>query len=284
MIPNILQLLRVKQYIKNGLIFVPLIFSQYSLDGIQNNVAVTTLAFVSFCLISSSVYIFNDLIDIERDKLHRVKAKRPISSGKISKTVAISIACFTLTMSLISAFIAGSYLWLVLLLYLLNNIFYTLYLKQHFLIDIFSITLGFLLRVYAGALVISAPVSEYLLLLVFFLSLFLVAGKRRYELLFLEENSTKHRPSLEGYSVYYLDQLMLISSTVTLVIYSIYSTSSERRALIYTVPIATLGLFRYYSLTHNMNKGEPSDDLLSDNVILIAVLLYLAIIFFGYLR
>jgi len=277
-----LRLLRVKQYTKNSFIFVPLIFSQATLAGIVNNLPNSLIAFAAFCLISSSAYILNDLFDLEKDKLHPVKAKRPLASGELSVSFASGLLFLTLAAAIALSLLLSLALSFVIIAYLLNNLFYSFYLKQYALFDIFSLSLGFLLRVFAGAVAIKVPVSAYLFLVVFFLSLYLGAGKRRYELLLLGENSDGHRQALKGYSVYYLDQIMLIASTVTLVIYALYIMKAKNHMLVYTVPVITLGLFRYYFLTHSEQKGEPADDILQDKLILASAFLYFVIVFLSF--
>lgn len=278
MIKNLIELLRVKQYIKNGLVFVPLIFSQHTFGGITENIYRVFFVFIAFCFVSSAVYIFNDIVDKEEDKHHPVKSKRPIPSNKVVLPVAISTAFVLFVASMVISFVLGIKVILVILAYIVTNILYSSYFKRYALFDIFVLSLFFLLRIYAGAVAINVNVSAYLFLAVFFLSLYLASGKRRYELLLLGEEHSKHRLSLKNYSVYYLDQLMLISSTITLVIYSLYAIDSKRSLLMLTVPIVTFGLFRYYHLTHNKQKGEPSDDIISDKVIIITAISYLFII------
>lgn len=282
MIKAILQLLRVKQYTKNSFIFVPLIFSQATIAGIVGLLPKSILAFASFCFISSAAYIINDIFDAEKDRLHPVKAKRPLASGKISPQTAWLLLVIVLVGALLLGITLSLGFVLIILAYLANNLFYSFYLKRFALFDIFSLSLGFLLRIFAGAVAISVPVSAYLFLVVFFLSLYLGAGKRRYELLLLGEESTGHRHSLSSYSVYYLDQVMLIASTVTLVVYALYIIKAKNHMLVYTVPVVTLGLFRYYFLTHKEEKGEPSDDILQDKLILASAFLYFIIVLLSF--
>lgn len=261
---------------------MPLIFSQAVLAGILNLLPRSLLAFASFCLISSTAYIINDIFDVSKDKLHPVKAKRPLASGQISTSFAWGLAAATFGGAIAVGFSLSLPFVLVILIYLANNLIYSFSLKQYALFDIFSLSLGFLLRVFAGALAIAVPVSAYLFLVVFFLSLYLGAGKRRYELLLLGEQSTGHRQSLTSYSVYYLDQIMLIASTVTLVVYALYIIKAKNHMLVYTVPVVTLGLFRYYFLTHSEQKGEPADDILQDKLILASAFLYVVIVFLSF--
>ncbi len=276
------RLIRVKQWVKNVLVFVPLVFAATSPEWILGHLPQTLMAFLSFCFISSAVYVFNDIKDVERDRLHPVKRLRPLPSGRISTATATVVGALFLFLSAALGYLLGKPFLLVLVLYTLNNLLYTVLLKNLQLFDVFSIAFGFVLRVYAGAVAIDVPVSAYLFLTVFFLALFLAIGKRRYEILLLGEEGKNHRKSLRHYSVYYLDQLMNISATLTLVVYTIYALSRDDFLFAFTVPIVVFGLFRYYHITHNKGKGEPSDDLLSDPFILLSGALYSGVVLLNF--
>jgi len=263
------KLLRVKQYVKNFLLFVPLVFGKPVEEWIFLFPKVL-LAFILFSLASSSIYIINDIKDREKDRLHPVKSKRPIASGKIGVNTALAIAIILLIVSVLGAWFLNKTFAITLVLYLVNNLLYSFVLKSYQLLDVFSIAFGFVLRVYAGAAVINVPVSTYLFLTIFFLALFLGFGKRRYEILTLKADKERHRASLRDYTVYYLDQLMTISATLALVVYTIYVVEHTNKIMVFTVPVVVFGLFRYYHITHNLRRGEPSDDLLSDPGILAA--------------
>ena len=269
-----IRLLRPHQWVKNLLVFVPLLFAAPSFDWMARNAPSVLLAFLSFSLLSSAIYVFNDIRDLERDRFHPVKRKRPLPSGEVPVPSAALLGILLFFLSLAAGYPLGWTFLLVLLTYALNNLLYTLYLKNYQLFDVFSIAFGFVLRVYAGAVAIDVPVSEYLFLTVFFLALFLAIGKRRYELLLLGDGGKAHRRVLRHYSVYYLDQLMNISATLTLVVYTLYTLEVPRKGMVFTVPIVVFGLFRYYHITHNLKRGEPSDDLLSDPIILLSALAY----------
>ncbi len=273
-----IRLLRPRQWVKNLLVFVPLLFAAPSFDWMARNAPSVLLAFLSFSLLSSAIYVFNDIRDLERDRLHPVKRKRPLPSGEVPVPSAALLGILLFLLSLAAGYPLGWTFLLVLLTYALNNLLYTLYLKNYQLFDVFSIAFGFVLRVYAGAVAIDVPVSEYLFLTVFFLALFLAIGKRRYELLLLGDGGKAHRKVLRHYSVYYLDQLMNISATLTLVVYTIYTLEGAREGMVFTVPIVVFGLFRYYHITHNLKRGEPSDDLLSDPLILFSGFLYALVV------
>lgn len=270
---DVLRLLRPHQWTKNVLVVVPLVFGRS--PGEWGTYALPVLlAFVSFSLVASAVYILNDVVDREVDRLHPVKSRRPIARGAISVERALTLAAFLLVVGLVLAEGVSGGLLLVVLLYFTNNLFYTFLLRDLPLLDVFSVAVGFLLRVYGGAVAVEVPVSVYLFLTVFFLALFFALGKRRHELLLLSGKAAHHRKALRLYTVYYLDQLMLISATLALVVYTLYAIQHARPGMVYTVPVAVFGIFRYYHLTHNLNRGEPSDDLFTDPWILGAGLVY----------
>lgn len=255
-------LLRPHQYTKNALIFVPMVFAQ-RWDLIEKVVE----AFVLWSLMASAVYAFNDARDALSDRAHPTKRRRPVAAGLISPSQAYVAAFFLGVGSLTGAFVLNVTFGTLLLAYLLNNLFYTFWLKRFPLWDVFSITGGFLLRTYGGAIGGAIPISVYLFMTVFFLSLFLALGKRRHEILLLGGPGSEAqtvRKSLRGYSVYYLDQLMNISATLTLVVYILYLMHATFGWMLATLPIVVMGLFRYYHLTHNYGAGEPSRDLFAD--------------------
>lgn len=257
-------LLRPYQYTKNFLLFAPVVFAKR-----WDLLSEAFWAFLLWCLGSSAVYALNDAKDAPQDRLHPVKKNRPVAAGLISPRQAYAGAAAL-------AFVAiGGAVWLqplfalLLLLYMANNLLYTFWLKRLVLWDVFSIAAGFLLRVYGGAALGPIPISAYLFMTVFFLSLFLALGKRRHELLLLSsEQATQSRRSLSGYSVYYLDQLMGISATLTLTVYILYLMHAPFRWLLMSLPVVVMGIFRYYHLTHNKGAGEPSRDLFADPLLL----------------
>ena len=281
---DILKLLRVKQYVKNVLVFVPLVFGRHIQEW-KNYLPDVILTFIIFSFASSSIYIFNDIMDREKDRQHPVKSKRPIASGRIKVRYALILMVILLFASLIGSLSIDIRLFIVILLFILNNLLYTLLLKKIQLLDVFSIALGYILRVYAGAIAADVVVSHYLFLTVFFLALFLAFGKRRYEIMLLEEKREHHRKTLKDYSVYYLDQLMNISATMSLIIYVLYIISTHPHdLLVYTIPVVTFGIFRYYHITHNLKRGEPSDDLISDMWIISSAVLYIIIVALNFLK
>ncbi len=262
-------LLRPHQYTKNMLIFVPFLFGKA-----WETLGLVIATFVAWCLMASAIYALNDTRDAEEDRHHPHKCHRPIAAGILTPTVGyLTALTLSLPAILIASFVNLLTL-LLLLLYAVNNLLYTFYLKRVQLLDVFSIAAGFVLRVYGGAAAGGIPVSPYLFMTAFFLSLYLAFGKRRHELLLTEKVEIDFRQVLKRYSVYYLDQLMVISATMTLVVYVQYLLEGHYRWLLWTLPLMVLGLFRYYHLTHNLSAGEPSWDLFADPFLLIVGALY----------
>lgn len=253
-----IKLLRPQQHTKNVLVFVPFVFAKAWSEWDS-----AFLIFLAWCLMASAVYAFNDAQDAEADRQHPTKRFRPIASGALSKTVGYVTALILGLIALGLGYHVGLVSLAFLLGYLLNNLLYSWRLKRIQLLDVFSVAVGFVLRVYGGASAVRVAVSPYLFMTVFFLSLYLALGKRRHELL-LSEGQTAFRSVLERYSIYYLDQLMVISATMTLVVYTQYLLEGSFRWLLWTLPLVVLGIFRYYHLTHNLAAGEPSRDLFSD--------------------
>ncbi|MCS7297646.1 MAG: UbiA prenyltransferase family protein [Bacteroidia bacterium] len=267
---NWIRLLRPQQYVKNFFILPPMIFAR-RWDVVEE----TAIGFGLYCLTSSAVYAFNDAYDAPADRCHPYKRFRPIASGAIAPHSALAVAAFLAVGSILGGFLLKPLFAMILFLYLLNNLLYTLWLKRIALLDVFSIAAGFILRIYGGAVIGSIPVSTYLFMTVFFLSTFLAFGKRRHELLIVSpKEAPLNRKSLRLYSVYYLDQVMNISATLTLVVYVLYLMQNAFMWLLGTLPIVVMGLFRYYHLTHNKQGGEPTQELLTDRFLLVLGGLY----------
>lgn len=259
-----IKLLRPHQYTKNALILVPAFFAKA-----WPSLPVVGVGFLLWSVGASALYMVNDAYDAPLDRHHPQKKSRPIAAGLISPTQAYLVAAFLGLGTLGGSFLLSP-LWSVLiLLYGLNTLLYTFWLKNLPLWDIFSIAAGFLLRIYGGAVLAQVPVSTYLFMTVFFLSLFLALGKRRQERLLVQSGeASQGRRSLRGYSVYYLDQLMVISATLTLTVYILYLMHSPFRWLLGSLPVVVMGIFRYYHLTHQAQGGEPSRDLFADPLLL----------------
>lgn len=282
MMTTIFQLLRPHQWVKNGIVLAGLIFSGHALQA--DNVISALIATCIFCLLSSTVYIINDIVDADADRQHPTKANRPIAAKRISPGSAIVLAVIIGGGSLTWAWFLHFGFFLTAVGYIVLNLFYTLLLKHIVLIDVMSIAAGFVLRALAGAVVINVDFSGWLLITSFLLAMFLALGKRRHEMVLLEGGGKNHRRILEKYSTYFLDQLISIVTPAVLVCYLIYVISPDVKQrlgtdyLYLTVPFVIYGIFRYYYLIHRENKGgSPTRILLTDIPILTTVLLWLGI-------
>lgn len=273
--------LRFRQWTKNVLVFAALVFSGQAL--VLSRTLRTMEAFVLFCLVSSAVYIFNDIIDVANDREHPVKRLRPFASGRVSLRTGWVLFVILLALSLPLSFILGASFGAAVLGYLLLQIIYTVWLKQVVILDVLAISLGFVLRVAAGALVIGVEISSWILVCTMLLALFLALSKRRHEIVLLDNDAGRHRVSLREYSPYLLDQMIGVVTSATLVAYIIFTLSAETVAkfgggLILTVPFVLYGIFRYLYLVHAKNGGgRPDEILLTDIPLQTAILCYGAV-------
>lgn len=266
-----LVILRPRQWIKNLMLFFPSFLSGSLLSSCcisQTGI----VSFISFCSVSSALYVFNDLNDIERDVLHPIKRLRPLPSGNVSKKPAIAIAVSLGLFGLLLAFILVKPLIPYLFLYGLVTVAYTLWLKNIPIVDLFCISSGFIFRLQAGGAVFNIEISEWLFLSVFFLSLFLSSGKRLSEQNLLGDNASGHRGSLSGYSEGTLDAILQITAATVLVTYSMYTLAHPQ--LTYTVPLCTFGLFRYILRIKIGNGGDPTESLFKDVPLLCVSILW----------
>jgi 4-hydroxybenzoate polyprenyltransferase len=282
MFPSLIISMRPQQWIKNLLLFGPLIFSMNLFDVTM--VTRTALAFIVFSLAGSAVYLLNDVVDVEKDKAHPVKRNRPIASGKLPIKIALVFMAVIGAGSLVLAWDLSQTLAYIIIIYMVNNLFYSFKLKHIVLIDVGSLSLGFVLRVFAGAAVIGVEASPWLIMCTILLSSFLGFAKRRHELVLLGENNTNHRSVLEHYSPHLLDQLILISAASTVMSYALYTVNGKTVAkfgttnLIYTVPFILYGVFRYLFLIHNRKKGgDPAKVLLNDAPMVLNIVVWLSV-------
>ncbi|MDP3979827.1 MAG: decaprenyl-phosphate phosphoribosyltransferase [Chlamydiota bacterium] len=281
MIKSYLILLRPKQWIKNLIIFAALVFSKNLFD--LQYVLLTTMAFVIFCILSSAVYIMNDVRDLEQDRLHPWKRTRPIASGEVPVPHALLLSLCFMIISAFASFAMNKQLFLLVLIYLVMQIAYTFVLKQIVLLDIIVIAIGFVLRAVAGAVSINVGISDWLLLCAFLLALFLGFCKRRQELVIHEENdASTFRPVLTQYSPDLLDALISVVTGATVLAYAIYTVWPETvlkfgtHQLLYTLPFVVYGIFRYLYLVHKQDKGDsPTRVLLTDLSLQINLLAWL---------
>lgn len=272
---NYLKLLRPRQWIKNFFVFGALIFSSSFTD--PHKILLSILAFILFCLTSSSVYILNDIVDLEKDRLHPKKKYRPIASGKVSVKSSIILMVSIILLVIITSFILNKLITLFLALYLINNLLYSFKLKHMILIDVLSISIGFILRVVTGGIAISVKLSPWILMCTLFISLFLGFEKRKAEITVLGNTSGNHRSILDNYSLELLDQLTTISTACTLVFYALYSVLAYENVPMYITNIFVIyGMFRYKYITDmGTEGGSPTEAVLTDKGIIIDVLLWI---------
>lgn len=274
MLKQILKLIRPKQWIKNVFVLVPLIFSKTFTD--PEAVIKALLALVCFIAASSAIYILNDIIDIEKDKLHETKKLRPLASGSIKKGTAAVFMVILLTGSLAASFFIHPSVVPCVAGYAMLNILYTLVLKKIAILDIMIISFGFVLRVISGAAAIQVYISSWVLLCTFFIALCLAAGKRKSEKAVLQENSVKHRKVLSSYTDDFLKSLIQISITGTAITYSLYTILEYDNQLpMITILFVFFGLFRYMQLILEEQEGRlPEEIILSDRLLLASILLF----------
>jgi 4-hydroxybenzoate polyprenyltransferase len=273
---------RPREWIKNVFVFAPLFFSHNLLNS--ELFASTFVAFVYFCLASGGVYLVNDICDRERDKKHPQKSNRPIASGALPVVVATPAAAILLISAVIGALFLNQAFGLVTLAYVVLNLAYSNWLKHVVILDVFSIAAGFVLRVVAGAIVIDVMISHWLLICTMLLALFLGFSKRRYELVNLTTEASLHRRVLAEYDPQFLDMMIGIVTSVTVVAYVLYTISEETiqrfhtEKLLFTVPFVIYGIFRFlYQVYHKNGGGDPSRTLVTDGPLLINIVLWGAV-------
>jgi len=271
--------LRPSQWTKNLIIFAGLIFSENLLN--PTLFIYSFFAFILFCFISGAVYIINDIIDKEQDRLHPAKSQRPIAAGKVKTGEALFFSLIIIVIAIPMSFYLEFRFGITASIYLAVMILYSLGLKRIIILDIMIISLGFVIRAIAGALVIKVTISSWLLICTTFLALFLALGKRRHELALLAENASHHRKQLANLTPHLLDQMISIATAGAIISYSLYTMSEETVSkfgphLIYTLPFVLYGILRYLYLIYKEGLGgNPSLILIKDKPLLINVALWI---------
>jgi 4-hydroxybenzoate polyprenyltransferase len=278
-----LSALRPSQWTKNSVVLAAFVFAFWDRDqavGLSGLLGVIPAA-AFFCVVSSGIYILNDIHDIEADRRHPFKRRRAIASGRLPLPAAWPLGGALLAFGLAAAFVLSVPLGVVLLAYVLIQAAYTLWLKHVALLDVFVIAAGFVLRALAGAVVLGVLISPWLLLCTFVLALFLALCKRREEKRQGDETVSEQRASLAAYDSRLLDQLIVICAAATIVCYALYTLWPETvdkfgtHALGFTVPFVVFGVFRYMDLAYRHSKGErPEKVLLTDIPLIVTILLY----------
>jgi 4-hydroxybenzoate polyprenyltransferase len=275
----LLQSLRPRQWVKNLIILAALLFAERLFDS--EALLQVLAAVLLFCGVSGAVYLLNDILDREADSHHPLKQYRPIASGALSVRNAAMAYGVLMAISLTGSFwLYPQFGWIVVI-YAVMQMGYSLWLKHLVIIDLFIIAFGFVLRAIAGAVVIQVAISNWLLICTILLSLFLALCKRRSEIVRLDTEARHHRKILSQYGMSFLDQMISIVGSATVVSYSLYTMSDETIAkfgtadLKYTIPLVLYGIFRYLYLVHQEKKGDaPERVLFSDPPLLGAVVLF----------
>lgn len=272
MIKQILYLMRVKHYIKNILIFVPLVFSQQLMN--REKLISTFGGMLAFCFISSAVYIINDLFDIEKDRLHSTKKDRPLASGAVKPSAAVflCVLCICIALAINCMYSFESIIWLML--YLILNVAYSRDLKNRPIIDVAILASGFLIRIIYGASLTSTYISEWLYLTVISGALYLGLGKRRNELQKQETDSVT-RNVLKQYNYNFLDKNMYICLALTDCFYALWVIDRKMPMLVWSVPMIILIFMKYSLDIENNSDGDPVEVILNDKVLTILCLGYI---------
>lgn len=269
-----LKLLRINQWYKNIIIFLPLVFSIQLLS--TEKIIITILGFIAFCIISSSGYIRNDIVDLEYDKNHPIKKQRPLPLGLVSVSKAYLYSFALLAIGLGLSFSLDPLFGIIAVLFVVNTEIYSRRLKDIIFVDVFSVGANFVIRAIAGIVLIQSGVSPWIILGVFFVAIFIAFMKRKSELQISENNSKEFRKSLRSYNNSTINASILISSVLVIVTYSLYSmnSSSGDWRLILTVPIVLFVILRQIHLSNINFFKMQSDEILKDGMTKYAVLIY----------
>lgn len=276
MFKDVLISMRPKQWYKNLVIFIGIVFS---LNLLNFNLWINAIyAFIGFCLLSGSIYIINDYLDIEKDRNHPTKCKRPLASGRLKASQGLLFSAIFIITALILTYIVNISLLITSFAFFSLIIIYSLFLKEICLVDILTISIGFVLRAVAGCVAIGVLVSPWLILCTFLLALFLALGKRRHELVLLKNKATDHRKILSGYSREMLDQMMNITTSALIMSYSIYAFLATNIYIMTTIPLAFYGIFRYLFLLHNKDMGGEPEMLFKDRGMISCMFLWVIMV------
>lgn len=290
MIRDLIKLIRVKHYVKNLFIFLPAFFGFKLLD--INVLRSNFIAFLSFSLIASAVYVLNDIVDYKADKNHYKNKLRPIASGAISIKNAVLIFFMLIILGFfLSLFVNSIYVTVLILIYLLVNLSYSFGLKTFPIVDVFLISFGYVLRILIGGASGDVFVNYWIIIMTFLLALFLGFAKRRDDVLIMVKDKKLMRDSVNGYNLQFIDSILFITAAVTIVSYIMYTVSSHAKSLyqsnyIYVTSIfVLLGIFRYLQITIVLqDSSSPTEALYKDRVlqfsILAWILLFTIIVYF----
>lgn len=279
---DIVRLLRPRQWIKNVFVFAGLIFSRHFFY--PASIVQSIIAFLLFCLLSSGVYILNDIFDYEEDRMHPGKKERPIAAGTITKRTGVVLACIFIGTALVGAYFTALPFFYTCLIYTILMIMYSSFIKKIIILDVLFVASGYVLRAIAGAVIIDVEISPWLLLCTLLLALFLAISKRRSEIMRLGDMAVQHRKTLSGYSINLLNQMIGIVTSACIVSYCLYTLAPEttakfgNRSLLYTVPFVIYGVFRYLYLTYSSTEAESPEKIITrDKPLQICLVLWAAL-------
>ncbi len=285
---DVFRLLRPLQWIKNGLVFLPFLFavdiawSVDTLEDIPSLLGRLALLFLAFCLLSSGVYVFNDLMDRNADRAHPRKRHRPIATGRVGVPAAAALIMLLAVAGLAAMWVVGTSLLLVSAIYLVINVVYCLGGKNVVILDVFAVASGYVIRAVSGALAIDVDPSPWLYTTTGAGALFIVLGRRYAEVRLAGKEAGRQRPVLARYSQPFISQLLIISATAALLSYTLYTIEAENlpgnNSMLFTLPLVALGVFRYlYLLNHSNDAEAPEQLMVRDLPLLATVVAWLAV-------
>ncbi len=284
MLIQLIKTMRPRQWTKNLMVFIPFAFTLREYwrpfsPEMWTFLSKATTGFVLFCILSGVIYLINDLVDIEKDRLHPQKRFRPLASGALSKSVAMVAIVVLLLVALPAAFMLEFWFGIIALIYFVLMLSYSYVLKHIVILDVFTLAAGLVLRALGGAAAIHVPASPWLYVCTALLALFIGFAKRRHELVLLEDNATNHRLILKEYTPEVLDQMISVTTASFVMAYSLYTFSAKNlppnNAMMLTIPFALFVVFRLLYLVHIKGEGgSPEEMLLRDKWLLGAILLW----------
>lgn len=276
MLKELIISMRPRQWYKNVVIFIGIVFSLNLLNLSLWIDAIT--AFIIFCVLSGSIYIINDVLDVEKDKSHPKKRQRPIPSGRLKINYAIISFVLLVVISLGVSYMINLFFFISALTFFMLLLIYSIFLKNIIIVDIMVISTGFVLRAIAGCLAVGVIISPWLIICAFLLALFLGIGKRRHELVLLGKNAANHRKILDGYNTEMLDQMTNITTSALIMSYSLYTFFTGKIFIMLTIPFVVYGLFRYIYLVHAENFGGEPEMLFKDKGMLLSMILWVLLV------
>ena len=284
--PALLRAMRPRQWIKNLILFAGFVFTLNEhwrpfTPEMWHDLERSTAAFILFALLSSAVYLLNDVIDVERDRKHPTKRLRPIAAGELAARTAVTISVVLMASCLVGAFLLRPAFAFIAGGYLVMQFAYVFALKNVPLLDVFVLAIGFVMRAVSGAVVIGVEISPWLYIVTLLGALFLGLCKRRNELVLLDTAAAEHRRSLQTYTPSLLDSLTSIAASSTIMAYSLYTFTSPKlprsNLMMLTIPFVIFGMFRYLYLAHSQNAGgNPEEVFLRDRPLIGTILLWIA--------